>query len=208
MSEGLLDLVAASPWAYAAILAAAALDAVFPLVPAEATVISAGVLAGIGDLSIALVIAAATAGALAGDNGAYSLGRTLGPRLSKRIPRGRQAWAEEKLETRGGTIVLVARFIPGGRTATTVTAGLVRMSWRRFAGYSAMAAAIWATFAGLLGYVGGKRFEDDPHYAFAVAAGVAIGICAVLELGRRLHLGAGTAIPPIRGPRGDDRLPA
>jgi membrane-associated protein len=208
MSEGLLDLVAASPWAYGAILIAAALDAVFPLVPAEATVISAGVLAGIGDLSIAFVIAAGTAGALAGDNGAYSLGRKLGPRLDRRIPRARRDWAEHKLETRGGTIVLVARFIPGGRTATTLTAGVVRMPWRRFAAYSLVAAAVWATFAGLLGYLGGSQFEDDPHYAFALAAGLAIGLGAAIELGRRLHLGGGSAIPPIRGPRGGDRLPA
>jgi membrane-associated protein len=142
MSDGLLELVAASPWAYGAILIAAALDAIFPLVPAEATVISAGVLAGLGDLSIALVIAAGTAGALVGDNGAYSLGRTFGPRLGARIPRGRRDWAEEKLETRGGTIVLVARFIPGGRTATTLTAGLVRpRSGRRSQDCSATSAA-------------------------------------------------------------------
>jgi membrane protein DedA with SNARE-associated domain len=208
MFDGLLDLASTSPWAYLAILAIAALDAVVPLVPSEATVISAGVLAGAGELSIALVIAAGAAGALAGDNGAYVLGRTLGPRFGSRIPRRRREWADEQLERRGGTIVLAARFVPGGRTVTTLTAGIVRMSWRRFAGYSLLAASVWATFAALLGYVGGTKFEDDPHYAFALAAALAVGVYAVIEVGRRHRLGKGWAIPPIRGPRGDDRLPA
>jgi len=208
MLDGLLDLASSSPWAYLAILAVAALDALVPLVPSEATVISAGVLAGTGELSIALVIAAGAAGALAGDNGAYVLGRTLGPRFGSRIPRRRREWADQQLERRGGTIVLAARFVPGGRTATTLTAGLVRMPWRRFAAYSLLAACVWASFASLLGYLGGAKFEDDPHYAFALAAALAVGVYVVIELGRRHRLGAGSAIPPIRGRRGGHRLPA
>jgi membrane-associated protein len=181
---------------------------VFPLVPSEATLVSAGVLAGLGDLSIALVIAAGAAGALAGDNGGYSLGRALGPRAERRIAPRRREWAADKLARRGGTILLVARFVPGGRTATTLTAGLVGMRWRRFLGFAAAAAVVWASFGALVGYVGGKSFENDPHLAFGVAFGVSLGLLAALELGRRLRLGRGTAIPPIRGPRGDHRLPA
>jgi membrane-associated protein len=208
MFDGLPELASASPWPYAAILAVAALDAVVPIVPSEATLISAGVLAGLGDLSIVLVIAAGATGALAGDNGAYALGRVFGPRLDRRIPARRRAWAEEKLATRGAMLVLVSRFIPGGRTATTVTAGVVGMPWRRFLGYSALAAAIWASFAGLLGYAGGKSFEDQPYLAFALALALALALLAVLELGRRLRLGRGTAIPPIRWRRDGHRLSA
>lgn len=208
MSEGLLEVVSASPWAYLAIVAAAALDVFVPLVPSEATMISAGVLAGLGELSIAFVIAAGATGALAGDNGAYSVGRMLGPRVERRVAPKRRAWAERKLARRGGTILLIARFIPFGRTATTFTAGAVGMHWRRFLAFSALAAGIWASFAGLLGYAGGKSFQDDPHLAFALALAFSLGLFAALEAGRRLRLGGRTAIPPIRGPRGDHRLPA
>ena len=53
-----LEALAGSPWAYALILAVAAVDAFLPVVPSEATVVTAGVFAAVGDLSLALVIAA------------------------------------------------------------------------------------------------------------------------------------------------------
>src|ERR687897_1960373 len=113
--ESVLELVSASPWTYAVILGIAALDAVLPLVPSEATVISAGVLAGAGDLQLALVIAAGAAGAYAGDSSAYWLGRRLGGRLERGIFRGekateRRAWAERTLEQHGGPLIFGARF--------------------------------------------------------------------------------------------------
>jgi membrane protein DedA with SNARE-associated domain len=40
--ESLVEVVTASGWVYPLILGVAALDAVFPLVPSEATVIAAG----------------------------------------------------------------------------------------------------------------------------------------------------------------------
>jgi membrane-associated protein len=189
----LLDLASSSPWAYVAIMLVAALDAVFPLVPSEATVISAGVLAGAGELSIALVIATGAAGALAGDNLGYSIGRGLGPRLEPRIRRSpkataRHAWARKKLATKGSTVVLVSRFIPGGRTATTLTAGLVRMPWRRFVGLSIVAGAIWASFAGLLGYTGGRTFEERPYLALAFALALAATAYVGLETRSRLRV--------------------
>jgi membrane-associated protein len=213
MLEGLLDLVAASPWAYAAILAVAALDAVFPVVPSEATMISAGVLAGAGDLSIGLVIAAGAGGALVGDNAAYWLGRALGPRFDARFARStraaeRRAWAQEKLQRRGAALVLAGRFVPGGRTATTVTAGALGMRWPRFLVFSALAGIVWAAFAGLLGYGGGRSFEEQPYVALAAAFAIAAGLFVALELARRLHRRRSPAKPPIRGRLEDGRLPA
>lgn len=190
MFGALLELVTGSPWTYAAILAVAALDVAVPLVPSEATVISAGVLAGTGDLNIFLVVAAGAAGAFAGDSGAYGLGRVLGPRLDARIaarPKAarRRAWAERTLERHGGGVILVARFVPGGRSAATLTAGLVRMRRARFLGFAAAAGLAWASFAGLLGYVGGRTFEDHPHVALALAFGAAAALVVAVEGLRR-----------------------
>lgn len=72
--DSFVELVSDSPWTYVVIVVVAALDAVLPLVPSEATVISAGVLAGAGDLHLALVIAAGAAGAYGGDASAYWIG--------------------------------------------------------------------------------------------------------------------------------------
>ena len=131
--ESFVELASASPWTYAVILGIAALDALLPLVPSEATVISAGVLAGAGDLQLGLVIAAGAAGAYLGDSSAYLLGRRLDERHAERLFRHRRTWAERTLERHGGPVIFGARFVPGGRTATTVSAGLLRMRWSRFA---------------------------------------------------------------------------
>jgi membrane protein DedA with SNARE-associated domain len=188
--ESLLDSVSASPWTYAVILAVAALDAVFPLVPSEATVISAGVLAGAGDLQIGLVIAAGAAGAYAGDSSAYLLGRRFDHRLERLLFRGdkgasRRAWAERTLERHGGPLIFGARFIPGGRTATTVSAGLLGMWWLRFAAFAAAAAVSWAMYAALLGYIGGRAFEDNPLWGLLVGFGLAAATFVVVEVVRR-----------------------
>jgi membrane-associated protein len=185
MLESLTQLVTGSPWTYAVVLGFAALDAVFPLVPSEATAVAAGVLAGAGDLHVAVVLSAAAAGALIGDTTAYGVGRGTGSFMSRRLLRGRQAWAERTLAERGGYLVVAARFIPGGRTAVTVTAGLTGMRWNHFLRAAALAAALWATFAVGLGYLGGRAFEDKPWLGLVAALTLAATITAGVELGRR-----------------------
>jgi membrane-associated protein len=183
--ESLTQLVSGSPWTYAIVLGFAALDAIFPLVPSEATAITAGVLAGAGDLHIALVLAAAAAGALIGDNSAYGVGRGAGRITSRPLLRGRQAWAERMLEERGPYLIVAARFIPGGRTAATVTAGLTRMAWSRFFRAAVVAAALWATFAVGLGYLGGRAFEEKTWLGLVAAFSLAAAITLGVELARR-----------------------
>jgi predicted GNAT family acetyltransferase len=74
--------------------------------------------------------------------------------------------------------------VPGGRTATTLTAGVVRMRWLRFAAFAGVAAIVWASYAGLAGYVGGRAFEERPLVALAVGFGVAAAVYAAVELVR------------------------
>ena len=188
--DSFFELASASPWTYAVIIGVAALDALVPLVPSEATVISAGVLAGAGDLQLAFVIAAAAAGAYAGDSSAYWLGRGLDHRLARRLFRGekgveRRAWAEQTLARHGGPLIFGARFIPGGRTATTVTAGLVTMRWILFATFAALAAVGWASYAALLGYIGGRAFENNPLWGLLIGFGLAALTFLIVEVARR-----------------------
>jgi membrane protein DedA with SNARE-associated domain len=192
MFDGLLEVVSSSPWTYAAVLAIAALDAVLPIVPSEATVLSAGALAGAGDLSLELVIAAATAGAIVGDNGAYSVGRLLGPRIDARIARyecavRRRAWAERKLVTDGGKLLLAGRFVPGGRTATSVTAGVVRLRWARFVVLTAIAGTAWASAVGALGFAGGEAVEENPYLGLPLLLGIATALYPSLHVATRLR---------------------
>jgi membrane protein DedA with SNARE-associated domain len=198
--ESFVDVASASSWTYAAIIAIAALDALLPLVPSEATVISAGVLAGAGELSLALVIVAGAAGAFAGDSSAYWLGRRLDRQIAGLAFRGeagrrRRLWAEGTLERHGGPVIFGARFVPGGRTATTVTAGAVRMRWLRFAAFAALAAVAWASYAALLGYLGGRAFEHNPLWGLVLGFGIAFLTFAAVEAGRRIRARRGRAKP-------------
>jgi membrane-associated protein len=163
----------ASPVTYLAILAACALDAVLPVVPSETVVIAASVLAAEGRLWIWLVVVAAAAGGFLGDTGSYALGRSVGASAARRLFRGEKAkrrlsWAGGALDRHGAAIIVVARFIPGGRTATTFTAGTVRLPWPRFAAADAVGATVWATYAAGLGYLGGETFEQRPPVCLPV----------------------------------------
>jgi membrane protein DedA with SNARE-associated domain len=181
-----------SGWAYPIVFGIAALDAVFPVVPSESLAITAGVLAGVGKLNVFASIAAAAAGAFLGDTTSYTLGRTLGPAARRTLFRGERAtrtlgWAEKTLAERGGYLIVVARFIPGGRTATTFTAGLVHFPVRRFVGFAALAAILWASYAVLLGYLGGKAFKDNTLLALGVALAIAFGITGIVEAVRHFR---------------------
>lgn len=179
----------ASAWAYAVVVIFAFFDAIIPIVPSETAVITAGVVASTGGLNLPIIIGAAAIGAFLGDNTAYLIGQRFGPRARDRFFHGdkakkRLAWAEGQLNDRGGEVIAVARFIPGGRTAVTLTAGTVRFPWRRFAFYDAIAALVWALYASLLGYFGGHAFEHSPWKGLVLAFAIAFAVGGLTELVR------------------------
>jgi len=179
----------ASGWAYAIVFVLALLDAVLPVVPSETAVITAGVVAGAGDLSLAVIVAAAATGAFVGDNTAYWVGRRFGSRIVDRFFGGEKSrrridWAQRQLTERGGELIAVARFIPGGRTAVTLSAGLLAFPWRRFILFDAAAAVGWALYASLLGYFGGRTFEHAAWKGLLLALGIAFTVTAAIEVTR------------------------
>ena len=137
------------------------------------------------------MIGLGAAGAFVGDNTSYGGGRFLGGPVQRRLFSGEKArrrldWAKGFLKDRGGYVFVVARFIPGGRTATTFTAGLVHFRWiARFVPFVLLAAILWSTFGTLVGYFGGRVFEDQPIYALLLAFGIAGAITVGAEVWRR-----------------------
>jgi membrane-associated protein len=179
----------ASGWAYGIVFLVAFLDALIPIVPSETAVITGGVVAADGHLSLPLLIAVAAGGAFVGDNTAYLIGRLFGVRAKERFSddgRFRKAlnFAERQLEERGGELIVVGRFIPGGRTAVTLSAGTLRYPWRRFVVFDAMASLGWALYASLLGYFGGHAFEQAPWKGLLLALGIAFAVTGTIEVVR------------------------
>jgi membrane protein DedA with SNARE-associated domain len=188
---GLYFLDITSPLSYLIAVLVPALDALIPVLPSESAVIALGVAtAGSADPRIGLLVALAGIGAFVGDNAAYLLGRRFGPAVDRRLFAGkrgaaRRAWAERSLSRFGTRILIVCRFIPGGRTAVTVTCGLIGYPRRRFLGATAGAGLLWASYAFFLGRLGGKAFEDRPWIGLLLALGLALLVSLLVEGVRR-----------------------
>ena len=182
----------ASGWAYGIVFLLALLDAFLPIVPSETAVITAGVVAAAGDLSLTLVVVAAALGAFAGDNISYVVGRRFGDGIIARIIKGENARrridaAKEQLQERGTQLILIGRFIPGGRTAVTLSAGSLRCGWRRFLVADALAGLLWALYAALLGFFGGRAFEDAPWKGLLLALALGLAVGGLVEGARWLR---------------------
>jgi membrane-associated protein len=189
--ESAYDLLSQSPEAYVIVFALALGDGVFPAFPSETGLILAGLLSVVGELQLGWVIAAGAAGAFAGDSLSYGLGRFVGRPAQKRFLDGRRAraaleWARGQLDERGGMVVIIGRYIPGGRTAATFTAGMTHYPYRTFLAFDAVAAITWAAYASLLGYFGGRFFHDHVWAALLLAFGAAAAIAFAVEGVRRL----------------------
>jgi len=178
--------------AYLVILVASGGDVVFPPVPSETIVVTAGVFAAKGDLFVGFVIPLAAAGAFIGDNIAYWLGRGVGDPVADKLFRGekgrrRLEWAERAIGKHGRTLIILGRFIPGGRSASTFAAGTLEMEYRRFIGADLIAVALWATFATMLGFAGGSTFKDSHWKPLAASLAVATLIALATEVYRRIQ---------------------
>ena len=190
--SGITSLQVGSALSYLIAFALPCLDAVLPVLPSETVIIAFGVAtAGSADPRVFLIVACAALGAFAGDNLAYLIGWRFAPWVEGRFFTGekgaaRRDWAERSLARFGMGLIIVCRFIPGGRTAVTLCCGVVRYPWRRFAAATAVAAVIWASYAFLAGRFGGKAFEDKPLAGFAVAFGGVLLVSGIVELARRV----------------------
>ena len=174
-------------WSYFVIFGVAVVDAFFPLVPSETLVVIGGNLASSGDLVLWLVILSAAAGAIVGDNISYWIGHFVGEKTVKRVFGSekwhkRLEWAERdarrarrvhhphrplhpRRPNRGHLLRRVREHVP--------VAPLHRVRRRRRAPVGDVRA--------LLGYFGGKTFEDHPFWGVALALGIALTLGFVVE---------------------------
>lgn len=187
-----LEGIMSSPWIYLAVFAIAFIDGFFPVVPGETSVIAAGAsAAALGYPNIALVIGAAAVGAFLGDHVSYAIGRFGFGRIAKRLKPGSKKraafdWSHNALMERGGIVLVVARYIPGGRTAITITCGAVKYPLRRFMFFDSIAALSWGVYSGMIGYFAGKVFEGRPLLALALGFAVAMSCAGIIELIRHI----------------------
>jgi membrane protein DedA with SNARE-associated domain len=158
--------------------------------PGETALITGGVLASQGKLSVPLVIVVAAAGAIIGDNIGYFLGRQGARRLLVR-----PGWMEERrralvtrgeafFEAHGAKTVFFGRWLPFLRVTAAWLAGAHRMHWATFLVWNAAGGISWAISVGLLAYFTGHVVLAVVNTAGYVAIGlVAIAVASVLLWG-------------------------
>lgn len=193
---GALDFVtravSGATWTYFLVLGIVALDSFFPIAPSETVVIAAAVLATRGQLLIWGIIAAAAVGAVVGDNVSYFLGDRLGDWAAPKLFRGEKGrkgleWGKRQIR-RHPWVIIIARFIPGGRTATTFASGWLTLPWRRFMRFDVPGGILWALYTAMLGYLGASAFQNSLWKSLLLGVGIA-GVIALAIEGVRLIQG-------------------
>ena len=162
-------------------------------VPGDTALITAGVVASRGKLSIELVIALAAAAAIIGDNVGFAIGRHAGRRLFTAdgpLLEHRMAVlavGEPFFERHGPKAVFLGRWVAGLRITSAWMAGINRMPWPTFLFYNALGGIAWATSIGLLAYFVGNSIETivkDVGVGAAILVVVA-GVAAFVVVRRR-----------------------
>jgi membrane protein DedA with SNARE-associated domain len=172
-------------YGYWAVLLFVAIESMGIPVPGETMLIAAAIYAGTTHhLDVRLVIAAAAAGAILGDNLGFVIGREGGYRLLGRIGRYIRL-DEQKLrlgrylfQSYGGRVVFFGRFVAVLRMWAAFLAGTYRMRWTRFLLCNAGGGILWATVYGLGGYLFGSSV-----LALSGPVGIAtalLGLCALI----------------------------
>ena len=191
VARHLLGIAMASHWLLLILFIAAAVDAVFPVVPSEGMVITAGMAAAAGHQNLLLVIAVAMVGSVIGESTCYLMGRGSGPALHrwmKRQERRQQVYerVSSALHSRGGLILMTVRYIPGARMVATLTAGATRYSFKKFIVFTFFGVTIAYTYVALLGYLGGDAFAHDQLKGLAFSLGLAATVGLVVETTSRI----------------------
>jgi len=170
-------------------------------IPGETLATVAGVLASLGILDVADLIAIVAVGAILGDNISYQLGRNLGHawliRYGGRVglDRARLERVEGFYVRHGGAAVVFGRFVGFLRALVPFVAGAAGMPYPHFVCYNAVACVAWAAATVLFGYFLGGSWELVERWlgrTGGIAVGVVVVIAAIIWL-RRRHL---ARLPP------------
>ena len=157
--------------AYSAILGVLFICGLGVPIPEDITLIAAGILAGIGNISLAGALICGFIGVMVGDTFLYLLGRKLGdraftlPLINKIMTPKRIILAKEKVKNHSHIICFTARFLPGLRSPTFLTAGVMGIRPAVFFGLDGAAALISVP----IWVVGGWWFGANIDQAIAFA---------------------------------------
>jgi membrane protein DedA with SNARE-associated domain len=166
---------------------------VLPPVPSEVVMPLAGFAAAQGHMSFEGVIAAGTAGAVAGASGWNLVGRRLPEEKLGRLIDRHGRWltldrddlrrSTDFFRRRGAAAVFLGRLVPGVRTLISVPAGVVRMPWPKFLLWTTLGTAAWTSALAAAGYLLAHEYRRVEAWLDPATLAVA-GLVAALYLYR------------------------
>ena len=172
-----------TPWVPIVIVLTVLIDAFFPPVPSESVVIGAAAAAvSVGEPNIALVIACAAVGAVAGDNLTFAIGRTVGLERFGWMRRARMRSALQAagrgIAKRPALFLMTARYVPVGRVAVNLVAGASGFPRRKFFLLSVLAGISWAVYSVAIGLLAGLLLHGNALLGMLVGivGGLASGV--------------------------------
>ncbi|MCA9738862.1 MAG: dephospho-CoA kinase [Gemmatimonadetes bacterium] len=166
------------------------------VVPAGVALLLASALAAAGTLSLPVVVASASAGALAGDSIGFWVGRRVGARFldSDRALGGltpdRRRRIDRILAGEPLVSVALARVVSFVRTLMPMAAGASPLAYRRFLLFDVLGVVAWAALYVGIGWVAGESWETLNNALGLVGVGVFLLAMAWLWLRRRRRRGA------------------
>jgi membrane-associated protein len=133
--------------------------------PGDSLLITAGLFAARGDLSLPGLLATLIPAAILGNATGYAIGTRTGKALYSRpdsllFRREHLRMTHEYYERHGGKTIIIAQFAPILRTFAPVVAGVAEMGYRNFATYNVVGAILWISSMTLGGYLLGNMIPD------------------------------------------------
>jgi membrane-associated protein len=168
--------------------------------PGDSLLVTAGVFASAGSISLPWLLLPVMLCAIVGDQIGYWIGRAAGASLYRRedsffFRRSHLQRAHDFYEKYGGKTVILARFVPIIRTFCPPVAGAAGMPYARYLTYDIFGGVFWVGSMILGGYLLGRSVPNIGqriHYIIAVVIFLSIlpAIISILRE-RRATKGAG-----------------
>ncbi|MEO7061662.1 MAG: DedA family protein [Lapillicoccus sp.] len=181
--DGILGL---SPvWIYLLVgLLVFAEDAIFIgfVIPGETAAVLAGVSASVGSTEVVASVIVVVVAAILGDSVGYEVGKHIfGPHIvDSRFLKGHRHklnGAERFLQERGGSAILLGRFVAFFRAMMPALAGAAGMPYRRFLPWNAAGGLVWGSTFVVLGYLAGNSYAAIEQ---KVGRGLAIAVAVIV----------------------------
>jgi len=151
---------------------------IMPFLPGDSLLFAAGTFAALGALNVWFLIGLLFVAAVLGDAVNYSIGHYLGERAYniKWIKKEYLDKTHAFFEKHGGKAIFLARFVPIVRTFAPFVAGIGKMSYRYFATYNVVGAAVWVFTFTLMGYFFGNLEFVKKNFELVIIAIIFISV--------------------------------